>query len=316
MDSEPTESRTSAWASRATPFAWIREIVRGVDRLPAPALHLVIGALLAAVAAIDVGCGLGERGELLYLLPVSIASYHAFVGFGIGVAMASAIVCAWTTALATPAAPAGWGWTATNRFGLFLFVAALLTALRRAYDEEKALARSDALTGAANLRHFREAAMAELARARRYGRPVTIAMLDIDDFKRINDLLGHDGGDAVLREVAATLGGLTRKVDVVARVGGDEFAVLLPETDPKGAQRAAERFRTALARAMAARGGSVSFSVGVVTTLDPTLDLDELLRRADELAYAVKRSGKDAVRCAVVEPDVSPERLRPARSRA
>jgi diguanylate cyclase (GGDEF)-like protein len=292
----PPESR-----SRHRLFGWVTRIVLGVDRLPRGALRGLVAALLAVVSAIDVVAGLGDRGLLLYLLPVSIAAYHTSTRFGIGVSVVSAAICSAAALYEVPRSASATAWTLLNHFGIFLFVAALLIALRRAYEEEKALARRDALTGVANVRRFREAAQAELARAQRYGHPLTIALLDVDDFKRVNDTLGHEGGDAVLREIAAALRRVSRKVDVVARLGGDEFAVLLPETGADGARHAAEKFRAEIAKAMQEREGSVSVSVGAVTCLDPTLEVDQLLRRADELAYAIKRAGKDAVSCSVIE---------------
>jgi diguanylate cyclase (GGDEF)-like protein len=308
----PQESRgRTAPRRRSRAVAWVMRAVLSFDRLPRLALRLVVVALLAGVAAVDLGFELGARGTLLYLLPVSIAAYHTTTRFGIVTAVASAVVGGWIESDLAKSAPF---WPILNHFGLFLFVATLLVALRRAYEEEKALARSDPLTGVANLRRFREAAAAELARARRFAHPVTLVLLDVDDFKQVNDNRGHDAGDALLREVAATLRRVTRVIDVVARIGGDEFAVLLPETGPDGARVAAEKLRLELDRTVRDQDWPVSFSVGAVTSLDPGRTLDDLVRRADELAYDVKRSGKGGVRCTVLK--ARPPAMEPSRSSA
>src|SRR5439155_7811036 len=120
-------------------------------------------------------------------------------------------------------------------------------------------ATTDALTGLANRRHLTAAIDTEVRRARRTGRALSLAILDIDHFKRINDTHGHPGGDAVLREIAAVLRETTRAGDILGRIGGEEFAVLMPETDTGQAERACERLRAAVA------GGTVSL-VGTVAT--------------------------------------------------
>jgi diguanylate cyclase (GGDEF)-like protein len=276
----------------------VAKVVQRVDRLPVPAIRLLVAALLLAAGALDALTGHGEACTLLYLVPVTMAAYHASAGFAVAISFLSTAFCL-VSRVAAADAPAGaltWIASGATRLVLYLLVTALLIALRRAFEDEKALARADPLTGAANVRRFHEAADAELARARRYGHPVTFAVLDVDDFKRVNDAMGHDAGDRLLREVATALRAVTREVDVVARIGGDEFAVLLPETGPEGARSAAAKIRDHLRREMRAGGWPVSFSIGVVTCLDPLERTDELLRRADRLGYEVKRSGKDSVR--------------------
>jgi diguanylate cyclase (GGDEF)-like protein len=277
-------------------------LVLGVERLPAAALYGLVAVLVAEAATVDVLTGLGERGALLYLLPVSIASYHRSARFGVAVSIVSAAVWLWVDVAraAPPLAATFWVWRAATRLVLFLIVAALLVALRRAFEDQKALASTDALTGATNVRRFHEMADAELARLRRYGHPVTLALFDVDDFKTVNDTLGHATGDEVLCAIVTALRSVTREVDVVARLGGDEFAMLFPETGPEQARLAVGKIRSDLATTMEGRGWPVSFSIGVVTCLDPRAPADRLLREADRLAYEVKNSGKDGARFDVI----------------
>ena len=156
---------------------------------------------------------------------------------------------------------------------------------------------TDDLTNLPNRRAFTEAAAAELVRARRSGRALAIVLVDIDDFKTVNDTYGHSAGDRVLCGVADELREHFRVIDRPARLGGDEFAVLLPETDLAGAQEAAERFVTALAGREFGEGRHrlrrVTASAGVAAAAD--LEIEVLLQAADRALYAAKKQGKNQV---------------------
>jgi diguanylate cyclase (GGDEF)-like protein len=148
-----------------------------------------------------------------------------------------------------------------------------------------------------NARVFRETVEHELYRSARYERPITLAFIDIDGFKVVNDVHGHRVGDAVLRSLGAGLERCTRKTDVVARLGGDEFAILLPETGQEAARTSIEKVRECLREAMQSRiDVAVTFSVGVVTCDDGECTADELIQAADAMMYSVKQHGKDGVR--------------------
>ncbi len=169
------------------------------------------------------------------------------------------------------------------------------------------LAATDELTGIHNRRRFLELLHGELERCERYGRHVSLAMLDIDNFKRINDTYGHAVGDEVLRNLAATIGGVLRASDVFGRLGGEEFAVILTETDPEMARLACERLVRAVAEAgteTAAGRLSLTVSVGLATAHSGAaqhggwtcgMDPDALLRVADEALYRAKAEGKNRV---------------------
>ncbi|WP_281750797.1 diguanylate cyclase [Thermodesulfomicrobium sp. WS] len=163
------------------------------------------------------------------------------------------------------------------------------------------LAATDQLTGLANRRHFFERLHAEVARARRFGSPLCVAMVDVDHFKRVNDTYGHAVGDTVLATVAAVLRESVRAMDVVARVGGEEFAVILPETEMVAATGVLERIRqTVGARPMAGAQGQ-SFGVTVscgVAQRQSGASGEELLSRADDALYAAKAAGRNQVQVA------------------
>jgi diguanylate cyclase (GGDEF)-like protein len=170
--------------------------------------------------------------------------------------------------------------------------------LHRAVEQQ---AVTDELTGLANRRQFYEVLGREFERAHRFGTPLSLVLLDIDDFKRINDThpMKHLAGDAVLGAVAAAIAGHTRDIDLAARYGGEEFAVLLPQTDREGAVNLAERLRVAIAERLVSFGGeeglSVTASFGVASgPLDDQTQLD-LIAAADNALYASKRAGKNRV---------------------
>lgn len=183
------------------------------------------------------------------------------------------------------------------RVAFFAWVAYALDRLHRALERERWLASRDGLTEVLNDRAFYAALDHEIHRSRRYGSVFSIAYLDVDHFKDINDRLGHQAGDDVLREIAATLQTNTRATDTVARVGGDEFALLLPETDADSALAVVENLRSALRDARGA--GTATVSMGVATFERPPRDLNEALERADAMMYESKRGGRDMVRLEV-----------------
>jgi diguanylate cyclase (GGDEF)-like protein/PAS domain S-box-containing protein len=169
---------------------------------------------------------------------------------------------------------------------------ALAVANARAHERLVALARTDALTGLANHRAFRERLESDSARAVRTGFPVSLVIVDLDRFKRINDTWGHQAGDAVLREVARRLLACARRGDLAARIGGEELAWLLPDTGLAAARDAAERLRRAIRELPIAPVGTVTASLGVAE-LGPGGE-DDLVRRADAALYRAKEGGRDA----------------------
>jgi len=172
-----------------------------------------------------------------------------------------------------------------------------VTARRLAELRLERLANTDELTGLANRRHFLEKVRAEIARSVRFGKALCVGMIDIDDFKKVNDTHGHGVGDEALRHVAETLTGLLRRFDILGRLGGEEFCVLLPETDLRAGLAATGRMVEGLAAAPLNSGEltlRLTVSIGVAQFW-PEKTLDVLLREADEALYEAKRAGKNRV---------------------
>jgi diguanylate cyclase (GGDEF)-like protein len=174
----------------------------------------------------------------------------------------------------------------------------LVRDLRQQHERAEEEAITDALTGLSNHRRFRQILSKEVERAKRFDRPLSVVMLDLDDFKAINDNHGHLQGDRVLREVGHILRAESREVDEPARYGGEEFAIVLPETRVEGAMEVGERIRRRLDAMRLPLDGrtediSVRASVGVAGSPDQSLDVNTLIKSADQALYGAKQQGKN-----------------------
>jgi diguanylate cyclase (GGDEF)-like protein len=190
-------------------------------------------------------------------------------------------------------------WDRFVRFCFLLISTLLLGRLREAYRNELRLSRSDFLTGIANRREFFAIAEQERQRASRYERPLSLAYFDLDGFKQVNDQLGHIEGDRVLTDVAFLLYSNLRSSDTVARIGGDEFVVMLPETDARAARVAVQKLRTLLLQLSHERGWAVTYSIGLVTFEQMPESTDQMLSEADRIMYSVKLATKNSLATAV-----------------
>ncbi|MFT3925701.1 MAG: diguanylate cyclase [Myxococcales bacterium] len=174
-----------------------------------------------------------------------------------------------------------------------------LTAQKAVEHQLRTLAQRDPLTQAYNRHHFWQIAHNELSRVKRYQRPLSLAMVDADLFKAINDQHGHDAGDMVLRAIVDTCHETLRESDVLARYGGEEFVVLLPETPSEGAQTVMERLRERVESTSImlddGREVRVTVSIGLSALLESDPDVETVLKRADEALYAAKHSGRNRV---------------------
>jgi len=258
--------------------------------------------LVGGLGLLDYATGPELSFEFFFLIPVSLVVW--FAGRRAGVLIAALSAISWFAA-DTAAQPAALAspipyWNALMKLGFLLAVAWILPALKKEWEQEKESARTDYLTKAANKRSFETAARLELERAQRYHRPFSVVYLDVDKFKFVNDRYGHSAGDTLLRVVAQTIQSKIRLSDLVARVGGDEFALLLPETQSDPAQIVVRRLQKFLQDAVQKNEWPVSFSFGVATYLRPPESVEEMLKKADSLMYTAKKSGGNAVHHEVV----------------
>ena len=162
----------------------------------------------------------------------------------------------------------------------------------------EAMAMTDPLTGLANRRHFLDRAATELQRAQRFGHAMAVLMVDADHFKQVNDTYGHDAGDRVLCALASLLEANARRLDIIGRLGGEEFAVASLETDADSAMALAERIRGAIAETAIDIGNavlSITVSIGLTGLQPADASVDDLLKRADAALYGAKRAGRNRV---------------------
>jgi diguanylate cyclase (GGDEF)-like protein len=233
--------------------------------------------------------------SVLYLVPIFLASWNVGPRAGAAMGIASALAITVGTVLvgqrfSTWLIPAA---MLVLRAALFMVFVVLLAVLRRTLDREREQARTDPLTGVSNRRHFAELTLADLALSRRYERALTVAYLDLDNFKQVNDRFGHRAGDELLRTVARTIRSRLRFTDAVGRLGGDEFAICLPETGADAATVVLEQLREDVAAALPAELRFVTLSIGMVTFARPPASVEALLERTDFVLYAAKREGKN-----------------------
>lgn len=254
--------------------------------------------LLGTVAFLDYITGVEFSFSLFYLLPIALISWTLSERFGLAFAILSSCVWIavdiWSGNGNRTSNLLAYMWNATARLGFFL-LPVFMIRLNRAMQHERILARTDFLTGVLNARYFRELAQMEINRSFRYKRTFTIAFIDVDNFKIINDTFGHTIGDTVLRAIATNMKSHLRRTDFVARLGGDEFVALLPETNEQVAPVAMANMQRALLKEMDEKGWTVTFSIGALTLTAPQLSVDEMIGRADQLMYVVKNNGKNNI---------------------
>jgi diguanylate cyclase (GGDEF)-like protein len=279
-----------------------------------PALVLAAAVLAVTITGyVDWVTGYEIRVFPLYFLPVALVAWKHSTAAALGLSVLSTLAWLLSNWFAGRAYSSDliWGINGTMQLISFVAIALLVAELRSRLAFEKSLSRTDALTGLLNSRAFQEQGGAVLAVAHRLGRPLTLAYLDLDNFKKVNDEGGHTEGDRALREVADVLKTL-RRSDVVARLGGDEFAMLLPDTAAEAARRVLEQLREQVSVRMKRNGWPVTASVGAVAFGTPPPTLEQALRDADELMYRAKGGGKDRVHLEIAtEPGPEPpERAR------
>lgn len=253
--------------------------------------------LLLLVTVIDFLQGHRLSLSLFYLAPISLITWYHGRLPGVIFSFLSATFWFYIEYYARPYDPDLWImiWNSVLRLGFFLITTWLLFALRSAFEREKQLARRDHLTMAWNRYAFYEMSEIEVFRARRYKHPLSLAYIDLDNFKEVNDRFDHATGDSLLKQVVKRIHSHIRKTDILCRLGGDEFALLLPETTGETALILMNRIKKDLLSDMKARNWPVTFSIGIMAYEHPPEKLKEIIHEADQLMYSVKRSGKNKI---------------------
>ncbi|HEY9886969.1 MAG TPA: GGDEF domain-containing protein [Candidatus Obscuribacterales bacterium] len=245
--------------------------------------------------------------SIFYVLPIALLTWYWHPKVGYLASVASTIlwlIAKQNTAFASDN-PFLMLWNASVRLAFFVLLVLLLGELKTAYQIEQTLAQTDDLTGLLNRRAFLNVLDKEIERSRRHTLVLTVAYLDVDNFKQVNDQLGHAAGDRLLQAIAHVLTHQVRTIDYATRLGGDEFALLMPQTNRDQAQPVLRRVFTQLT-ALQAHYPAISFSMGAVTFVTLPPSADKALSTADKLMYQVKAQGKDRWVQALYQPSLDP----------
>jgi diguanylate cyclase (GGDEF)-like protein len=232
---------------------------------------------------------------IFYLIPIGIATWVADKCAGLAISVISAATNLLVNQKSDihylhPLVPY---WNTIVVLIFFLFTNYLLTQQKITLKNLEKLARTDALTGLTNRLFFLDLANLEIYKSLRHREPLTIAYFDIDNFKTVNDQFGHIVGDRLLCSVADTAKKSLRKIDVIARVGGDEFAILLPRTNYDAAEIVLHRLKNTLLASMDQQHWPVTFSIGAITFNTPPTSVSQMIEKADNLMYSAKKKGKN-----------------------
>ncbi len=271
--------------------------------LPRPWLLAVGLACTLAIAALDYVTGPRILLNIFYLLPVMLVAWGTqSTGYGLIVAVTSCLVTpaeALISGFRLDSLPVAL-WNGSVRLGVFCIVLYLMENVRTLMARLQEQALSDELTGLANRRAFGEVAAREIERSRRFDHQVSLAYIDIDDFKGTNDRLGHEAGDRMLIALASLALATARSVDTVARIGGDEFVIIMPETSADAALPLVTRLREAFPRVAKVGEAAATCSIGLASFAHAPDSVEELLAAADALMYEAKAAGRNRVRHALV----------------
>jgi len=264
-------------------------------------LFIINFIVVIVVGFVDLVTGFEISIAVFYLLPLALTVWFIDLGFGAIISVIATVVMLLADLLS--------GITYTNNVYFFIDFASRLAfmfifayvfdRLKFNYNQQKVLARTDSLTGVANIRFFYEITALELALLNRHNHPITLVYFDLDNFKGVNDRNGHHIGDDLLRSVARMVQSNLRKTDLLGRAGGDEFVILMPETDNKEAIKVIDRIRLQLIKTTDENGYEISGSFGIYTIHKVNLTVDAFIKESDKLMYLAKKKGKNAIESGV-----------------
>ncbi len=270
------------------------KLLAGLEKQSKTFLVFVGFIFIGIIGLIDYLTGNDFGFSVFYVLPILLVTWFTDQRLGFIVSFACAI--AWFIADRAASQPYSFSlipfWNSFVRLAFFVIITFLSSSLKSSL----VLAHTDHLTTAKSSRYFYELMQMETYRSQRNRHPFTIAYIDIDNFKDVNDRFGHSEGDLVLIALVSSVGKVIRKSDLIARLGGDEFAILFPETDQEAARIIFSKIKNSFAEAMQQNNWSVTISVGLLTCRVAPQTTDELIRMVDELMYLAKSDGKNAVK--------------------
>lgn len=254
--------------------------------------------VILAIGWLDYITGLDVRIYPLYFIPLAFGSWNRHTIISLMLSVYAAAVWFLGNYFSGMRHLSAWVWVVniTSQLVTFVFVSLAVAYIGRRFEHESLLARTDSLTGLLNSRAFYEKMSFELRRSQRYQRLIAVAYLDLDNFKEINDRLGHRAGDKILQRVARILRESLRFSDIIGRVSGDEFMLVLPEISRDSVEKTLERLRVKIKTAINTNHKfHLSISAGVIVCTPNKETVEKLISISDDLMYEVKRAGKDGI---------------------
>jgi len=274
------------------------QLVAFFDKSPKPTKTISIFLLIVFVGFMNLLTGWEIDLSLFYIAPVALSTW--FLSLRAGVIACIVCTAAWfwidVALIHTYTSEFVHYWNTFIRLSFFFLFAFLLNTLRNSHERARSLARTDGLTGLANSRYFYELLELEIARSKRYQHSFTLAYIDLDNFKIVNDRFGHSTGDKALKTIADYVKTNLRTMDVMGRLGGDEFALLFPETGQNSVRTIITKLQNGLLKIMQQHRWPITFSIGVLTCDAMYPDADDLIKSADALMYSVKNASKNGVK--------------------
>ncbi len=273
----------------------MKTVFSALDKRPDRFVWRMSFSAMLAIAGVAVTIGNITYLEPFFLLPIVVVSWYGSKKAGVLLAFFSTVTVVVSRQLinAVGLSMEPIIYDGVSHIVAYTILAILITNFRSVHRVEVVAADTDSLTNLLNPRGFYAELANELLRSIRYNRIFSLAYIDIDNFKSINDSLGHSVGDALLKDVANCLKSSLRATDTIARLGGDEYACLLPETEAEAAKKIFLKVRQVLTNSMQSHDWPVSFSAGMVTFEALPGDIKEAIAIADDLMYSVKKNKKD-----------------------
>ncbi|EAZ92721.1 GGDEF domain-containing protein [Crocosphaera chwakensis] len=275
----------------------LHKITQILDNLSQSLIIIFSIILVIIIISLDFYITIDLGISIFYLFPIALVTWYGSRKIGLIFSVICSL-CWWWAETNISQNPQLWleEWNAAVRLSFFVIVTYLLSELKAAYEREKKSARIDSLTGSVNRRFFREVLQKEIKRLSRYNHPFTLAYFDVDNFKIVNDQLGHNQGDYLLKAIADIIKMSIRQTDTLARLGGDEFALILLEIDYERANGVLNRIKTELLVMAKLEKLPISFSIGAITYYTIPESVDRAIEEVDHLMYDIKNNGKNGLK--------------------